>query len=72
MARSRKSYIKKWRSEELTTDAQIDEELMQIAIEQNMFDSLSVNTQVQSELNKQGTEQQIEDNIDEINFEENA
>lgn len=69
MARSRKSYIKKWRRNEFTTDAQIEEELMQIALEQNMFDSLSVNTQVQSELNKQVTEQNVEDNIENINLE---
>lgn len=64
--RSRKSYIKKWRKNEFKTDVQIDEELMQIAIENNMFDSMSMNTQVQSELNKIETEQQVETNVDDV------
>lgn len=63
-ARSRKSYIKKWRKAEFKTDAQIDEELMQIAIELNMFDSMSMNTQVQTELNKRGASDQVEENVD--------
>lgn len=63
-ARSRKSYIKKWRRSEFKTDAQIDNELMQIAIENNMFDSMSMNTQVQTELNRRSTEEQIEENLD--------
>lgn len=63
-ARSRKSYIKKWRKSEFKTDAQIDEELMQIAVENNMFDSMSMNTQVQTELSKRGAEDQVEDNLD--------
>lgn len=63
-ARSRKSYIKKWRKEEFKTDSQIEEELLQIAIEENMFDTMSMNTQVQTELNKRGTEQQVETNIE--------
>lgn len=69
-ARSRKSYIKKWRKDEFKTDAQIDEELMQIAMEQNMFDTLSMNTQVQTELNKQQTEQTVENNLEEIETED--
>ena len=63
-ARSRKSYIKKWRKAEFKTDAQIDEELMQIAIELNMFDSMSMNTQVQAELSKRGASGQVEENVD--------
>lgn len=63
-ARSRKSYIKKWRKEEFKTDEQIDDELMQIAVEQNMFDSMSMNTQVQSELNKRGTEEEVDSNLE--------
>ena len=62
-ARSRKSYIKKWRRSEFKTDAQIDEELMQIAIELNMFDSMSMNTQVQTELSKRGASGQVEENV---------
>ena len=63
-ARSRKSYIKKWRRSEFKTDAQIDNELMQIAIENNMFDSMSMNAQVQTELNRRSTTEQIEENLD--------
>lgn len=69
-ARSRKSYIKKWRRSEFKTDAQIDEELMQIAIENNMFDSMSMNTQVQTELTKRGTGEQIETNIEGVKTEQ--
>lgn len=65
-ARSRKSYIKKWRRAEFKTDAQIDDELMQIAIENNMFDSMSMNTQVQAELNRRGTSENVDDNLEVI------
>ena len=69
--RSRKSYIKKWRKSEFKNDEQIDRELMQIAMEINMFDTMSMNTQVQSELNKQTTEQNIEEEIEGIQVKEN-
>lgn len=39
---------------------------MQIAIEENMFDTMSMNTQVQTELNKIGTKQEIEENIEQV------
>lgn len=65
-ARSRKSYIKKWRRAEFKTDAQIDEELMQIAIENNMMDSMSMNTQVQTELNRRGISEKVEENLEVI------
>lgn len=65
-ARSRKSYIKKWRRAEFKTDAQIDDELMQIAIENNMFDSMSMNTQVQAELNRRGISEKVDDNLEVI------
>ena len=65
-ARSRKSYIKKWRRAEFKTDAQIDDELMQIAIENNMFDSMSMNTQVQAELNRRGVSEKVDDNLEVI------
>ena len=68
-ARSRKSYIKKWRRSEFKTDAQIDEELMQIAIENNMMDSMSMNTQVQTELNKRGTSDKVDENIETVQTE---
>lgn len=63
-ARSRKSYIKKWRRSEFKTDKQIEEELMQIAIEINMFDTMSMNTQVQTELGRRGTEDIVQENLD--------
>lgn len=68
-AMSRKSYIKKWHPE--MTDAQIDEELMQIAVELNMFDSLSMNQQVQSKLDDIGTETEVEDNVEEETIQNN-
>ena len=54
----------KWRKDEFKTDAQIDEELMQIAIENNMFDSM--NTKVQGELDDIGTQNQVEKNVQQI------
>ena len=65
-ARSRKSYIKKWRKDECLTDAQIDEELLQIALENNMMDSLSANTQVQDALNNMATDRKVEKNTEEV------
>ena len=63
MARSRKSYIKKWRKDEFKTDKQIEDELLQIAIEQNMMDTLSLNPQVQSELALQAQQTSIENQV---------
>lgn len=65
-ARSRKSYIKKWRKDECLTDAQINEELLQIALENNMMDSLSANTQVQEALNNMATDRKVEKNTEEV------
>lgn len=65
-ARSRKSYIKKWRKDECLTDAQIDEELLQIALENNMMDSLSANTQVQEALNNMAIDRKVEKNTEEV------
>lgn len=65
-ARSRKSYIKKWRKEECLTDEQINEELIQIALENNMMDSLSANTQVQEALNNMATDRKVEKNKEEV------
>lgn len=65
-ARSRKSYIKKWRKDECLTDAQINEELIQIALENNMMDSLSANTQVQEALNNMATDRKVEKNTEEV------
>lgn len=65
-ARSRKSYIKKWRKDECLTDEQINEELLQIALENNMMDSLSANTQVQEALNNMATDRKVEKNTEEV------
>lgn len=65
-ARSRKSYIKKWRSSEFKTEEQIEEELLQIAIENNMMDSMSSNVQVQTELDRIGTNEVIENNVEDV------
>lgn len=61
MARSRFSYIKKWRSDEFRTDKAIEEEIKRIAVEQNMMDTLSMNTSVQRELEKEEEERELED-----------
>jgi hypothetical protein len=68
-AMSRKSYIKKWHPE--MTGEQIDEELMQIAVELNMFDSLSMNQQVQSKLDDIGIETEVDDNIEDETIQNN-
>lgn len=65
-ARSRKSYIKKWRKDECLTDEQINEELIQIALENNMMDSLSANTQVQEALNNMAIDRKVEKNKEEV------
>lgn len=65
-ARSRKSYIKKWRKDECLTDEQINEELIQIALENNMMDSLSANTQVQEALNNITIDRKVEKNTEEV------
>lgn len=65
-AMSRKRYIKKWNPE--LTDEQVDEELMQIAVELNMFDSMSINAQVQSELDNISTQAEIDDNINDVSI----
>lgn len=65
-ARSRKSYIKKWRKDECLTDEQINEELLQIALENNMMDSLSANTQVQEALNNMAIDRKVEKNTEEV------
>lgn len=68
--RSRKSYLKKWRRDEFSTDKQVDDELYQIAMELNMFDTMSMNTQVQSRLNRQGAEEEVQSNVDETQRQE--
>lgn len=68
--RSRKSYMKKWRPE--LTDEQINEELLQIATELNMFDTMSVNTQVQTELDNVSTQYEVDKNTEDIETEQKA
>ena len=65
-ARSRKSYIAKWRKEEFKNEDQIQEELMQIAIENNMFDSMSMNTQISNRIDDMNTQTQIDKNIEDV------
>lgn len=64
-ARSRKSYIDKWRmGDDITNDKQIEDELMQIAMEQNMFDTTSINMSVQEEIDKQTGSKQADSDIE--------
>lgn len=63
--RSRYSYLKKWRGEELRTDDQVEEEILRIATEANMMDTLSMNTQVQTELDRTAIEEEVDANLDE-------
>lgn len=62
-AMSKKSYIKKWRTD-IETDEQIEEELIQIATEINMFDVGGMNAQVQSEIEDNQTESEVEENLE--------
>jgi hypothetical protein len=67
--RSRLSYLKKWRTD-LKTDEERTEELIQIAMEKNMFDTMSLNPDVQSRLDQLGVQTEIEDNTKVIETEE--
>ena len=62
--------MKKWRPE--LTDEQINEELLQIAMELNMFDTMAINPQVQSELDNVSTQQEVEKNTEDIETEHKA
>lgn len=62
--RSRASYNRKWRRDELETDEQIEKELMQIAKEKNMLDTMSLNAMVQSELEEDETQREINKTIE--------
>ena len=57
--RSRKSYMKKWRSDELKTDAQINAEILQIAYENNLFDAMAANPELMTEISRRGTSAEI-------------
>ena len=62
--RSRKSYNEKWRKDELETDDDQDAELLQIAVENNMFDTLSANPSVSSEISRRYETKQVEEGIE--------
>lgn len=68
--RSRKSYINKWRTSEFRNEEQVEEELLQIAMELNMFDTMSMNTQVQTKLQETEIDKNIEKNIEQTNIEQ--
>lgn len=62
-ARSRYSYLKKWRGDELKTDEQIEEEIMRIATEENMLDAVQAGSYVGREIDKKNVKAQAEDLI---------
>ena len=47
--------MKKWRSDELKTDAQINAEILQIAYENNLFDAMAANPELMTEISRRGT-----------------
>lgn len=69
-AMSRKTFMKKWGRDAYKTDEQIDEELMQIAVELNMFDTMSMNTQVQDKMNDLETDKGIEKDLEGLEIEQ--
>lgn len=64
-SRSRFSYLKKWRSEELKTDDDIEKELLRIAEEANMMDTLSLHPQVEASIKNKAEEQETKELIEE-------
>lgn len=66
-ARSRFSYLKKWRGEELKTDDEVKEELLRIAEEENMMDTLSMNAQIQNRLSDEETGMEVEQMVEDTN-----
>lgn len=64
------SYLKKWRSEDLKTDKQRQDELMQIAIESNMLDATSLNMGVSTELTKRLTDDDMEEDVEAVETEQ--
>lgn len=65
---SRLSYLKKWRSDDLKTDEQRQEELTQIAIEKNMFDASGTSPIVSSKLEDQSIEKMVSDSVDVVEY----
>lgn len=65
--RSSKSYMEKWRrTEDLVTDEKVEEELLQVATEKNMFDTLGVSNIVKKREEDEGLNQDIDENIEDI------
>lgn len=68
--RSRYSYYEKYRKEELNTQKKREEELLQIAYEKNMLDTMSMNTQVQGMVQDEEDKLQIDENIERLKVKE--
>lgn len=64
---SRKTFMKKWYG---MTDDQAEQELMQIAVEENMLDPMSMNMQVSGELQNRAMQTQIDENVSAAEAEE--
>ena len=67
------SYLKKWRKDDLKTDKQREEELLQIAYENNLFEMGGFGSSpeiIESQKQKE-TKQIVETNVEEINLENN-
>lgn len=72
-SRSVMSYLKKWRKDDLKTDKQREEELLQIAYENNLFEMGGFGSSpeiIESQKQKE-TKQIVETNVEEINLENN-
>lgn len=63
--RSIKSYLKKHRHEDLITDEQIEEEILQIAYEKNMFDGAMLNPTLEERTQEEGTDIETNKQIEE-------
>lgn len=63
-ARSRRSYLKKWRGDELKTDDMIEQELLWIAEEESTMDALSMGPAVQRTQQEEEIDEQIDENIE--------
>lgn len=71
MARSRYSYLKKWRLEELKNNDGIEEEISRIVTEQSMIDALSMSPSVQKDMEEEQMKQDLEDDIEIVESEGN-
>lgn len=68
LAKSRFSYMRKWRPD-LKTDEDIENEIIRIAEEQNMFDTTSMNTSIQEKLEGDYADGKVDEKIDNISSE---